>query len=78
MGVDPSAMYQAIRAVSTDRVTLSSTDWVTLSSDYGEPLFPNAVERMRMIIAYMKAYGLTEAEIEQVTVTNPRRLVGTA
>lgn len=68
MGVDPQAMYQAIRAVGTE--------WVTLSSDCGEPLFPNSVEGMRMIIAYMKAYGLTDAEIEQVTVTNPRRLVG--
>lgn len=68
MGVDPQAMYQAIRAVGTE--------WVTLSSDCGEPLFPNSVEGMRMIIAYMKAYGLTDAEIEEVTVTNPRRLVG--
>ena len=70
MGFDPYAMYEAIRAVGTD--------WVTLSSDCGEPLFPNSVEGMRMIIAYMKVYGLTEAEIEQVTVTNPRRLVGSA
>ncbi len=60
----------AIRAVGID--------WVTLSSNYGQPLFPNSVEGMWMIIAYMTACGLTEAEIEQVTVTNPRRLVGTA
>ncbi len=70
MGVDSYAMYEAIRA--------AGTDWVTLSSDCGEPLFPNSVEGMRMIIAYTKAYDLTEAEIEQVTVTNPRRLVGSA
>jgi hypothetical protein len=68
MGVDPNAMYQAIRAVGTDRCTLSS--------DAGEPLFPNSVEAMRLIIAYMRAFGLTAAEIEQVTVTNPRYLVG--
>ena len=68
MGVDPQAMYVAIRAVGTEHVTLSS--------DAGEPLFPNSVEAMRMIIAYMKAFGLDDAEIRQVTVSNPRRLLG--
>ena len=67
MGVDPQAMYEAIRAVGTDRCTLSS--------DAGEPLFPNSVEAMRLIIAYMRAFGLSDAEIEQVAVTNPRYLV---
>jgi len=66
--VDPHTMYEAIRAVGTDHVTLSS--------DAGEPLFPNSVEAMRLIIAYMRAFGLNDAEIEQVTVTNPRYLVG--
>jgi hypothetical protein len=70
MGVDPHMMYEAIRAVGPERCTLSS--------DAGEPLFPNSVEAMRLIIAYMRAYGLNDAEIEQVTVTNPRYLVGAA
>ena len=50
MGVYPYAMYQAIRAIGTD--------WVTLSSDCGEPLFPNSVEGMRMIIACMFLDGV--------------------
>ena len=37
LGVDPFRMYQAIRAVGVEHVTLSS--------DAGEPLFPNSVER---------------------------------
>ena len=54
------------------------TEHVTLSSDAGEPLFPNSVEAMRMIIAYMKAFGLNDDEVRQVAVTNPRKLLGLA
>ncbi len=68
LGVDPFEMYQAIRAVGCDRVTLSS--------DAGEPLFPNSVECMRLMRAYMRAFGLTADEIHQVTVANPRYLLG--
>jgi Family of unknown function (DUF6282) len=68
LGVDPFEMYQAIRAVGCDRVTLSS--------DAGEPLFPNSIECMRLMRAYMRAFGLTPEEIQQVTVTNPRHLLG--
>jgi hypothetical protein len=70
LGVDPFAMYQAIRAVGCHRVTLSS--------DAGEPLFPNSVECMRLMRAYMRAFGLTAEEVHQVTVTNPRYLLGLA
>ena len=70
LGVDPFEMYQAIRAVGCDRVTLSS--------DAGEPLFPNSVECMRLMRAYMRAFGLTAEEVHQVTVTNPRYLLGLA
>lgn len=68
MGVEPYAMYQAIRAVGPEQCTLSS--------DAGEPLFPNSVEAMRLIIAYMRAFGATDDEIEVMTVKNPRYLVG--
>ena len=68
LGVDPLAMASAIRTVGCDHVTLSS--------DAGEPLFPNSVECMRLMRAYMRAFGLTADEIEQVTVTNPRTLLG--
>src|SRR5205807_227101 len=70
LGVDPARMYNAIRAVGPAQVTLSS--------DAGEPLFPNSVECMRMMRAYMRAFGLTEEEVRQVTVTNPAKIVGAA
>ena len=68
LGVDPFEMYQAIRAVGCHRVTLSS--------DAGESLFPNTVECMRLMRTYMRAFGLTLEEIHQVSVTNPRHLLG--
>jgi hypothetical protein len=49
---------------------------VTLSSDCGEPLFPNSVEGMRLICGYMRAFGLSDDEVRQVSVLNPRKIVG--
>ena len=68
LGVDPFKMYQAVRAVGVERVILSS--------DAGEPLFPNSVEAMRLIRAYMRAYGLTDEEVRRVSVLNPAAIVG--
>ena len=68
LGVDPLVMAEAIRSVGPDHVTLSS--------DAGEPLFPNSVECMRLMRAYMRAFGLTAAEIHRMTVTNPRAILG--
>jgi hypothetical protein len=68
LGVDPARMAQYIREVGTR--------YVTLSSDAGEPLFPNSVECIRLIRGYMRAFGLTEEQIEEVSVTNPARLAG--
>lgn len=70
LGVDPARMYQAIRAVGVDHVTLSS--------DAGEPLFPNSAECMRLISSFMAAFGLDEAEIDIVSRRNPARIVGLA
>ena len=70
LGVDPFRMYQAIRAVGPEHCTLSS--------DAGEPLFPNSVECMRLMRGYMRAFGLTEDELKLVTTTNPARLCGDA
>lgn len=67
LGVDPKKMYDAIRAVGPEHVTLSS--------DAGEPLFPHSVECMRLMGAYMEAFGLKPAELEMVLSTNPARLV---
>jgi hypothetical protein len=49
---------------------------VILSSDAGEPLFPNSVEAMRLIRAYMRAYGLSDEEVRRVSVVNPGAIVG--
>jgi hypothetical protein len=70
LGVDPGRMYDAIREVGTDHVTLSS--------DAGEPLFPNTVECIRLIRGYMRAFGLTPEEVHQVSVANPAKMLGTA
>jgi hypothetical protein len=70
LGVDPARMYDAIRAVGPEHFTLSS--------DAGEPLFPNSVECIRLIRGYMRAFGLSEDEVRQVSVINPARIVGAA
>ncbi len=61
-------MYQAIRTVGIEHTLLSS--------DAGEPLFPNSVECIRLIRAYMQAFGLCEKEIQRVSCVNPGALVG--
>jgi hypothetical protein len=68
LGVDPAHMYKAIRALDLQ--------YVTLSSDCGEPLFPNSVEGMRLICGYMRAFGLSDDEVRQLSVVNPRKIVG--
>jgi len=70
LGVDPKRMYDAIRAVGVEHVTLSS--------DAGEPLFPNSVECMRLMRNYMAAFGLDDAELRMVLVENTARIVGAA
>jgi Family of unknown function (DUF6282) len=68
LGVDPAIMCKTIQALGTQ--------YVTLSSDCGEPLFPNSVEGMRQIRAYMRAFGLTDEQVEQISVENPGKIVG--
>ena len=68
LGVDPARMYDAIRAVGVEHVTLSS--------DAGEPLFPNTVECIRLIRGYMRAFGLSEEEIHLVSEVNPAKVMG--
>ncbi len=67
LGVDPAEMYKAVRSLPLEQVTLSS--------DCGEPLFPNSVEGMRLICGYMRAFGLSDDEVRQVSVINPRKIV---
>ena len=68
LGVDPARMYEAIREVGPEHCTLSS--------DAGEPLFPNSVECIRLIRGYMEAFGLDADEIRTVSTLNPARIVG--
>jgi len=68
LGVDPQIMYNTIREVGVEHFTLSS--------DAGEPLFPDSVEAMRLIRGYMEAFGLTEDELYTVCTRNPAKVVG--
>jgi hypothetical protein len=70
LGVDPRRMCDTILALGTDQVTLSS--------DAGEPLFPNTVECIRLIRLHMRAFGLSEGQIEQVSAINPAKIAGLA
>ena len=68
LGVDPQIMYNTIHAVGPEHFTLSS--------DAGEPLFPDSVEAMRLIRGYMEAFGLTQDELYTVCTRNPAKVVG--
>jgi hypothetical protein len=70
LGVDPAKMCATIQALGTAHVTLSS--------DAGEPLFPNSVECMRLIRGHMRAFGLSDPEIHEISAINPARIVGMA
>jgi hypothetical protein len=68
LGVDPQIMYNTIREVGPEHFTLSS--------DAGEPLFPDSVEAMRLVRGYMEAFGLNQEELYTVCTRNPARVVG--
>ena len=70
LGVDPQIMYNTIRDVGVEHFTLSS--------DAGEPLFPDSVEAMRLVRGYMEAFGLNENELYTVCTRNPAKVVGLA
>ena len=70
LGVDPQIMYNTIRAVGPEHFTLSS--------DAGEPLFPDSVVAMRLVRGYMEAFGLSQDELYTVCTRNPARVVGLA
>jgi hypothetical protein len=68
LGVDPQIMYNTMRSVGPEHFTLSS--------DAGEPLFPDSVEAMRLVRGYMEAFGLTQDELYTVCTRNPAKVVG--
>jgi uncharacterized protein DUF6282 len=67
LGVDPAVMCSTIQELGTE--------FVTLSSDAGEPLFPNTVEALRLLRAHMAAFGLTDAQLHEVSSVNPAKLL---
>jgi hypothetical protein len=68
LGVDPQIMYNTIREVGVEHFTLSS--------DAGEPLFPDSVEAMRLVRGYMEAFGLNQEELFTVCTKNPAKWSG--
>ncbi|MFD9957776.1 DUF6282 family protein [Amycolatopsis sp. NPDC058986] len=70
LGIDPAVMCRTIQEAGTHHVTLSS--------DAGEPLFPNTVEALRLLIAHMRAFGLTDEEIREVSSVNPAKVLNAA
>jgi hypothetical protein len=61
-------MCKAIRTIGPERCTLSS--------DAGEPLFPNSVESLRLLRGYMAAFGCTADELYTMSTVNPAFIVG--
>jgi Family of unknown function (DUF6282) len=68
LGIDPANMYKAIRTIGPGHCTLSS--------DAGEPLFPNSVESLRLLRGHMSAFGCTPDEIYTMCTGNPSLIVG--
>ncbi len=68
LGIDPASMYKAIRTIGTEHCTLSS--------DAGEPLFPNSVESLRLLRGHMAAFGCTPDELYTMCTVNPSFIVG--
>ncbi len=68
LGVDPAKMYAAIREVGVEHFTLSS--------DAGDPLFPNSVDAMRQVSGFMAAFGIQPDELERMCIVTPAGIVG--
>jgi hypothetical protein len=58
LGADPQDMVAAIRTVGPEHFMLSS--------DAGIPLLPRTVEAYRLLAATLRAYGMTEPEMQQL------------
>jgi predicted TIM-barrel fold metal-dependent hydrolase len=66
--VDPMRITEAVKAVDAERCIMSS--------DLGQSYNPAPAEGLRMAIATMLRYQLTEKEIELMIKTNPAKLLG--
>jgi hypothetical protein len=68
LGVDPRDMMDTIQAIGPEHFTLSS--------DGGNPLLPGAVDALSTLVRYARAYGMSEEAIHQMTVENPKQILG--
>jgi hypothetical protein len=67
-GLPPTEMVESIKLVGAEHCIMST--------DFGQNHHPPAPEGMRMFIATMIRYGLSEAEIELMVKVNPASLLG--
>jgi len=67
LGTNPKEMMDAIAEVGPEHCLLSS--------DAGEPLFPDSVECMRLMRAYSEAFGLSSEQAFQMSTSNPAKLL---
>lgn len=65
---DPAQMVQAMK--------LTGAEHCIMSTDFGQNDNPPPPEGMRMFIATMLKYGMTDDEIESMVRINPARLLG--
>jgi len=65
---DPAIFVEAIRAQGAENCILTT--------DFGGIPHPTIAEGLRMFISTLLRRGLSEAELEQMVKTNPRRLLG--
>lgn len=67
LGTNPLEFVEAMRQVGPEHCLLSS--------DAGEPLFPDSVECMRLLRAYAEAFGLSSEQAFQMSTSNPAKLL---
>ena len=65
---EPVSIVETVKAVGAAHCILST--------DFGQDHNPAPTEGMRVAIAYMLRYGLTENEVELMVKVNPAKLLG--
>lgn len=74
---DPVDPTKAMSAADTCRVIrMVGAENVVLTSDCGQLSTAMPIEAMRLWISHMKTYGMSQAEIDQMTKIVPARLLG--
>jgi hypothetical protein len=68
LGVDPQDMVAAIKEVGAEHFMLAS--------DAGIPLLPDTVDAYQLLARMLRAYGVTEPEMQTMMIDSPRRMIG--